>query len=109
MSEADELREFQAAVRARCLVQHSGEIAEGVPSHLAHEEPRYRCERCLGLFRTIEAHHIVPRGRGGNHDPRNGAGLCFSCHEGLHAYRFDDTRDWLKTMHEAAREYRNAD
>lgn len=58
----------------------------------------YCCERC-GVFWPkgvgLEAHHRLPRARGGSHDPSNGAALCFSCHIGVHAGTAADYERWL--------------
>ena len=56
----------------------------------------YRCERCgVGeRERRIEAHHYLPRSRGGTHDPSNGIALCFICHDGAHRH-LDDWRRWI--------------
>lgn len=34
--------------------------------------------------KSVHAHHVLSKGRGGSDDPINGVGLCFSCHRFLH-------------------------
>ncbi len=38
------------------------------------------CRLC-GVAPSVDAHHIIARGRGGTDDPENGAGLCRWCHD----------------------------
>ena len=63
------------------------------------ERARGRCERCTAPTpeKYLEAHHVLPRSRGGTDDLSNGAALCRSCHQAVHAHRVDDWRDWLQT------------
>lgn len=87
--EADEVTDFQLAVYAR---------ADGV------------CERC-GHRRPLEAHHIVPRGRGRGwehlHNAAiNGAALCAGdagCHQRVHRHEAHDWPRWLKTIAQVER------
>ncbi|MBM66082.1 MAG: hypothetical protein CMH55_07605 [Myxococcales bacterium] len=55
--------------------------------------PPETCERC-GERRRVDAHHRLPRSRGGEHTPENRSWLCRPCHRGVHERR-DDWRDWL--------------
>lgn len=75
--EADALREFRREV---------------------FERDRWTCRRC-GVFWPkgvgLEAHHLLPRARGGSHDPSNGAALCSSCHMGIHTGTAIDYERWL--------------
>ncbi len=63
---------------------------------------RYLCCRCeKHLHRhEIDPHHVVPRGRGGTHDPKNGVALCRACHSGVHDHTVKDWRSWLKSAWE---------
>jgi len=60
-----------------------------------------RCERC-GERRTLHAHHILPKGRGGRHEASNGAALCTAgpygagCHQLAHDHAIGDWRDWIR-------------
>lgn len=62
----------------------------------------YHCERC-GLAdrergRRIQAHHLIPRSRGGKDYVWNAAALCSGpggCHEAVHDHVCGDWRDWI--------------
>ena len=55
----------------------------------------HACRRCGVDDRTIQAHHIVPRGAGGPDVPENLITLCRPCHGVMHPGNdsFDDVRD----------------
>ena len=55
----------------------------------------HACRRCGADDRTIQAHHIVPRGAGGPDVPENLITLCRPCHGVMHPGNdsFDDVRD----------------
>ncbi len=58
------------------------------------------CQRC-GSVQDVEAHHLAPRGRNSGHpllhDKRNGAALCWECHDEVHhAKDCHDRTRWLK-------------
>ena len=58
-----------------------------------------RCERCETFvgYARIDAHHRVPRSRGGDDDPdTNGAGLCRKCHDQVHGHTCSDWAEWFK-------------
>lgn len=57
-----------------------------------------RCQRCNTKVdpRSLEAHHLLPRARGGSHDPENGAALCRDCHRAVHSGA-SDAAAWLRT------------
>lgn len=59
---------------------------------------KYTCERC-GVFwpKTLglEAHHRLPRARGGSHDPSNGAALCWQCHQSIHDHTVPEWREFV--------------
>jgi hypothetical protein len=44
---------------------------------------RYTCQRC-GSQTNLQAHHIIPRSRGGGNSVGNGIILCKGCHKRLH-------------------------
>ena len=54
----------------------------------------HACRRCGADDRTLQAHHIVPRGAGGPDHPSNLITLCRPCHGVMHPRngRFDDVR-----------------
>lgn len=60
-----------------------------------------RCERCGAQpgsrpLERLEAHHLLPRARGGSDDPSNGAALCGACHRAVHEHRAADWASWLR-------------
>ena len=53
------------------------------------------CQRCGG--RGSHAHHIIPRGRGGEDTHDNLTLLCWRCHEWVHEHPKAATEEgWLK-------------
>jgi len=45
----------------------------------------YKCQRPKCKSKTmLQAHHIIPKSRGGSNTPSNGITLCEECHLGLH-------------------------
>lgn len=44
---------------------------------------KYTCQHCDSK-NTLQAHHIIPRSKGGGNSIRNGITLCKECHESLH-------------------------
>ena len=85
--EAPALRAFVDAIRKRCRAANGW----------------YICEVCSGLTRSIDAHHVKPRSRGGDHDPRhparggNGLGVCRGCHEWIGSHPEQARKlGWLK-------------
>ncbi len=44
---------------------------------------RYRCQRCKSGD-SLQAHHVIPRSRGGTNRVANGLTLCVECHAALH-------------------------
>lgn len=54
----------------------------------------WQCERCWRV-QGLHAHHILPRSRGGTHDPDNGACLCWRCHFDVHERR-EPWRPWIR-------------
>ena len=85
MRDADERELFTLLVKTGALQSY------GAHSH----GTLYRCERCCKNYPTIQAHHIVPRARGGSHAPSNGAALCFACHREVHDH-IGEWRRWLR-------------
>jgi predicted restriction endonuclease len=62
------------------------------------EAAGYQCERCGFAPRDsgmLEAHHRLPKSRGGTNVLANGACLCRACHRGAHDHTIDDWRDWI--------------
>lgn len=60
-----------------------------------------RCARCSAAT-ELQAHHLVPRsrcvGKPWRHDPvRNGAALCFTCHDQVHHQAPPDRADWVRS------------
>ncbi|THE63308.1 HNH endonuclease [Salinadaptatus halalkaliphilus] len=55
----------------------------------------YACTRCGADDRTLQAHHVVPRGAGGPDELENLLTLCRPCHGVIHQSNrsFDDVRD----------------
>ena len=55
----------------------------------------YACTRCGADDRTLQAHHVVPRGAGGPDSLENLLTLCRPCHGVIHQSNssFDDVRD----------------
>ncbi|OVE84216.1 HNH endonuclease [Natronolimnobius baerhuensis] len=55
----------------------------------------YACTRCGADDRTLQAHHIIPRGQGGPDELSNLLTLCRPCHGVIHQTNksFDDVRD----------------
>jgi hypothetical protein len=45
---------------------------------------KYTCQHC-GDKSNLQAHHIIPRSKGGTNRISNGITLCGDCHSGLHA------------------------
>lgn len=85
---------------------------------LTLEAADYRCERCeIQCGRSqddwqlppIEAHHYLPRSRGGGDSPaRNGIALCATrgtrkgCHQHVHDHTIDDWPHWIDSSSEPA-------
>jgi len=44
---------------------------------------KYTCQHCSSK-NTLQAHHIIPRSKGGANSVRNGITLCKECHKSLH-------------------------
>jgi len=60
-------------------------------------DPPDRCERC-DLFTRLDAHHRLPRSRGGEDTAENRAWLCSGvdgCHSQVHDHRARDWRKWI--------------
>jgi hypothetical protein len=79
------------AGRVHCdaTVHQRGHRSKGViPPRIRREvlaRDRHRCRRKgCNHSRFLEIHHIVPRSRGGTHDPANLVTLCSSCHQLWH-------------------------
>ena len=77
--------------KARCDCQISragGRNTTSIPPvtrRLVLARDRHRCRRPgCGHTRFLEIHHIVPRSRGGTHDPANLFVLCSACHSLIH-------------------------
>ncbi len=43
----------------------------------------YKCQHC-GVEDNLQAHHIIPKIRGGSNTVKNGIALCVKCHNDLH-------------------------
>lgn len=58
------------------------------------ERDGHACTRCGANDRTLQAHHVVPRGAGGPDDLENLVTLCRPCHGVMHPENgsFDDVR-----------------
>jgi 5-methylcytosine-specific restriction endonuclease McrA len=57
----------------------------------------HRCERC-GAGGRLDAHHLLPRSRGGAHHASNGAALCSGtngCHALVHRHEAADWQRWV--------------
>ena len=65
------------------------------------EAAGYECQRCGSLF-DLEAHHFLPKSRGGEDDPANGICLCHSCHRGVHDHTVDDWDRWIDSRRRRA-------
>lgn len=82
--------------RVRCDAQHIGSLDAPKPERATQDIPpatiRFVWRRDQGRCQTpgcrsarcLEIHHIVPRGRGGSHDPSNLTLRCGSCHTAHH-------------------------
>lgn len=81
--EAKGLRLFRAAVLHASFIPGRGFV----------------CARCDGDFEghEIDAHHRLPRARGGAHELSNGAALCRPCHSAVHDKTANDWREFLVT------------
>lgn len=85
------LKAFRAGVLERCRIYGLGRTDV------------YRCERCSICVPAVafEAHHRLPRSRGGAHSMENSAGLCSGplatndCHAAVHDRRVDDWASWI--------------
>ena len=88
-----------AVEKALCNAQHIGSIDGAMPARATHEIPPriarfieardgHRCATpgCRSA-RGLEIHHIVPRSRGGTHDPSNMTLRCSACHLAHHEGR----------------------
>ena len=60
------------------------------------EAADYECQRCSGLY-DLEAHHYLPKSRGGPDEPSNGICLCRKCHRGVHDHTLHDWFCWIDT------------
>ncbi len=87
-------RELQELIDFRDAVRDGARVSGG-----------YLCERCGGVFKVIEAHHLCSRSRGVGHDwlhdpARNGCALDKQCHDQITIGTHQGTPDkleWLKT------------
>ncbi|MGE0400322.1 MAG: HNH endonuclease, partial [Kofleriaceae bacterium] len=82
--------------QVRCDAQHIGSLDADTPARATQDIPpataRFVWRRDQGRCQTpgcrsarcIEIHHIVPRERGGTHDPSNLTLRCDSCHRAHH-------------------------
>lgn len=82
--------------RVRCDAQHIGSLDARQPERATQDIPpatiRFVWRRDQGRCQTpgcrstrcLEIHHIVPRSRGGTHDPANLTLRCGSCHKAHH-------------------------
>ena len=89
----------------------------------------YRCERCgekanrdgfvekaggmhlghgawLLPMEPLDAHHLLPYGKGGKDDSANGVALCRHEHRAIHDHACDDWQDWLARDEAGARAIR---
>ena len=60
----------------------------------------YRCALC-DCTRTIQVHHLIPRGQGGTNCEQNLITLCAYCHSHIHGrplYETDITREDIEQM-----------
>lgn len=75
-------------------------VAERRFRALVLERDGYRCQRCRrDRCAALDAHHLLPRGRGGSHHISNGVTLCRACHDGVHGIyggRVADWKDWMR-------------
>lgn len=55
------------------------------------------CERCGRRDQKLQAHHLLPRSRGGKHEAKNGAALCRPCHSAVHDHLAEDWRKWVRS------------
>ena len=95
-----------------CGLQHidSSEVAQ--PNHMGRRPPnndavnqavrnrdRNQCVNCTAHSeeRTLDVHHIVPRGRGGSHRISNQAVLCRKCHDAAHGDGYAPTVQVMST------------
>lgn len=52
-----------------------------------------------GRHRGHQAHHVIPRGRGGDDDPGNGLWCCAAGHRWIHTHVAEATEEgWLRTL-----------
>lgn len=76
--------------------RHGHRSQSTIPPRIRREvlaRDRHRCRRKgCNHSRFLEIHHIVPRSRGGTHDPANLVTLCSSCHRLWHENGGDLTR-----------------
>ncbi|QDU67660.1 HNH endonuclease [Engelhardtia mirabilis] len=54
----------------------------------------HRCERCSSAW-ELQAHHFLPKSRGGPDLPENGICLCAKCHRGVHDHTVEDWASWI--------------
>ena len=77
------------AVHCDAMVHRRGHRSQStIPPRIRREvlaRDRHRCRRKgCNHKRFLDIHHIVPRSRGGTHDPANLVTLCSSCHHLWH-------------------------
>ena len=88
----------------RKALKKKGSRAEREEAELARfrkevrDRDGWRCRRCGSDFRP-NAHHVLPKGRGGPNTRENGVTLCGGddgCHMRVHRHEVADWRAWIR-------------
>lgn len=70
-------------------------LSARIPNHVRksiYARDNYRCALCDSSY-SIQVHHVIPRGQGGNDTPYNLITLCGYCHAYAHGHPFDVVPD----------------
>lgn len=60
-----------------------------------YSRDRGACLRCCETQGKLDAHHRLPRSRGGKDELENLILLCHRCHMAVHEHRVEDWGDWI--------------
>jgi len=72
------------AAISRAIREEQPDCAALMTDAFMDEEQAKRWMNCT--WRTTEAHHVLPRARGGPHERWNALGLCHNCHQFIHSH-----------------------